>query len=82
MQVDAFRHAYANAMLIYQYGSTQAFNRLVFDQWERNSQFDRPRSFDVRDRNMDLWNNSIGRQIGQEKWSRKSEQRYKWKLRA
>ncbi|WP_156152803.1 MULTISPECIES: calcium-binding protein [Pseudomonas] len=64
---DAFRHAYTNA--VWSWLSTPGISRLGGDYIEsRNSRnFESERG--KRDMNGDLYNNDVGRQLGQQDWS-------------
>jgi hypothetical protein len=68
--VDAFRHAYASGVFTQAYGETAA-NILgllnEFDPWGAISNSSSPGS-----RNMDLWNNRVGRKYGNKTRGRKT----------
>jgi len=68
--VDAFRHAYVSGVFTQEYGETAA------DIFGRINEVSPPdlysNSNNPRGRNMDLWNNAIGRKYGLEAKDRKS----------
>ncbi len=61
-EVDAFRHAYMQAHMTLEYGKDVA--KVIGDIYERWGDYTEGQN--SIERNMDLWNNEIGRQIGEE----------------
>lgn len=61
-EVDAFRHAYMQAYITVNQGKEVA--KIIGDIYERWGDYTEAQ--DAKERNMDLWNNEIGRQIGEE----------------
>ena len=61
-EIDAFRHAYMQAHMTIEYGKDIAkVIGNIYEKWG-----DYTESQNAKQRNMDLWNNEIGRQIGEE----------------
>lgn len=61
-EIDAFRHAYMQAYITINQGKKVAkFIGDIYEKWG-----DYTESQNAKQRNMDLWNNEIGRQIGEE----------------
>jgi hypothetical protein len=57
---DAFRHAYASAEMTREYGETLAhFSGNLYELYDDIFKHPRP-----GEKNMDLWNNAVGRSIG------------------
>lgn len=61
-EIDAFRHAYMQAHMTIEYGKDIA--KVIGDIYEKWGDY--TESQNAKQRNMDLWNNEIGRQIGEE----------------
>lgn len=67
--VDAFRHAYVSGVFTQEYGE-QAANLLgVANEYSPEGQYSH--SMSPRSRNMDLWNNRVGRKYGKKTKGRK-----------
>lgn len=61
-EIDAFRHAYMQAYITVTQGKEVA--KIIGDIYEKWGDY--TESQNAKQRNMDLWNNEIGRQIGEE----------------
>lgn len=61
-EIDAFRHAYMQAYITVTHGKDAA--RVIGDIYEKWGDYTESQT--PKQRNMDLWNNDIGRQIGEE----------------
>lgn len=65
-ETDAFRHTFMNAMLTISYG--EALTKTICSRHESNNHKSPNMSQEdwEKEKNMDLWNNAIGREIGKE----------------
>ena len=61
-EVDAFRHTFMQALLSLKIGETAA--RRLGTAWEIQGSLSRDQ--DSNERNMDQWNNAVGREIARE----------------
>ncbi len=67
--VDAFRHAYASGVFTQEYGERTANLLGLFNELSPEAQYSH--SMSPRSRNMDLWNNRVGRKYGKKTQGRK-----------
>jgi hypothetical protein len=68
--VDAFRHAYVSGVFTQEYGDRTADFLGLMNEYSPEGQYSH--SVDPRSRNMDLWNNRIGRKYGKKTGGRKT----------
>lgn len=61
-EIDAFRHAYMQAYITAAHSKETA--KFIGDLYEKSGDWNESQT--PKQRNMDLWNNEIGRQIGEE----------------
>ena len=68
--VDAFRHAYVSGVFTQEYGEKAAEVFGILNEYYPGSQ--NSNAGDFRSRNMDLWNNRVGRKYGKKTSGRKT----------
>lgn len=68
--VDAFRHAYVSGVFTQEYGDQIANILGLLNEYGPSGQYSH--SISPRSRNMDLWNNRVGRKYGKKTRGRKS----------
>jgi hypothetical protein len=68
--VDAFRHAYVSGVFTQEYGDRTADFLGLMNEYSPEGQYSH--SVDPRSRNMDLWNNRVGRKYGKKTSGRKT----------
>src|SRR4051812_20106307 len=68
--VDAFRHAYVSGVFTQKYGETAANILGLLNEYDPGGAFSNSAS--PLSRNMDIWNNRIGRKYGKKTRGRKS----------
>lgn len=68
--VDAFRHAYVSGVFTQEYGEQAANIFGLLNEYDPAGQFSH--SMSPRSRNMDLWNNRVGRKYGKKTRGRKA----------
>lgn len=68
--VDAFRHAYVSGVFTQKYGEKTAEMLGILNEYDPGGQYSN--SGDSRSRNMDLWNNRVGRKYGKKTSGRKT----------
>jgi hypothetical protein len=68
--IDAFRHAYVSGVFTQEYGETVAKILGLMNEFDLSGTFSN--SISPRSRNMDLWNNRVGRRYGKKTKGRKT----------
>jgi hypothetical protein len=68
--VDAFRHAFVSGVFTQEFGENAAEILGLLNEYDPGAQYSN--SGDSRSRNMDLWNNRVGRKYGKKTQGRKT----------